>query len=75
MCVNLATIYMSIDIEGRESCLAFHGPFLFPTLDEVFGDPIRLLQEPLKNTGHLSYTIVFLDYRLVLIHNHGDTLE
>ena len=63
------------DYKIDETNLSFYRPLFFPAFDQVLDDLVRFLQESLQNTSHLPRSIVFLHNGLVLVNNHGDTLE
>lgn len=55
--------------------LALHCTLFIPPINKVFNDTVCLLQEPLQYKTHFADPVVFLDYRLMLVHNKGDTFE
>ena len=66
------------DTQSYESVfvhLSLHRPFLFPAFDQAFADAVALLQEACDHASHFSSTIVTLDYGLMLVNDHGYTLE
>lgn len=55
--------------------LTLHRSLFFPPIDEAFTDTVALPQETRDHIGHLPGAVVALDYRLMLINNHGDALK
>ena len=69
------SVYMTGNYRIDETNLSLYRPFFFPAFDQVLDDLVGFLQESLQNTSHLPRSIVFFHNRLVLVNNHGDTLE
>ena len=52
-----------------------HGTLLFEGFERTFHDSITLLNEPCDHAIHLAVSIIFVDNRLMLVHDQCDTLE
>lgn len=57
------------------SYLTLHRTLFLPPFNEALADTVALPQETRDHAGHLPGAVVALDYRLVLINDHGNAFK
>ena len=66
----------SADVKlGCYAYLSLHGALFFPSIKYPSHGSIAFIQKTNDDGSHLTFPVVFLDYRLVLVYDHGNVFE